>query len=46
MRIEEEATLKSVLKSGVSLFLGAGFSVLSKDIDKKTYQLEISYSKN
>lgn len=34
MRIEEEATLKSVLKSGVSLFLGAGFSVLSKDIDK------------
>ena len=36
MRIEEEATLKSVLKSGVSLFLGAGFSVLSKTNYKKS----------
>lgn len=31
MNIQEENTFDSVLKTGISLFLGAGFSVLAKD---------------
>ena len=31
MNIEEQHTFEAVLKTGISLFLGAGFSVLAKD---------------
>ena len=35
MRIENQEMLKTVLRSGVNLFTGAGFSVLAKNIEEK-----------
>lgn len=35
MRIEHENTFRKALTDGINLFLGAGFSVLAQDADKK-----------